>query len=103
MFNIFAVKGKIEMEAKQKLQREVKILLILFIIMLVLSGITAFPLETELAFVVKHYGAFPEGFQKWIFNVYTGVKETNDRFPFMAYGSDWLAFAHIVIAVFLLF
>jgi hypothetical protein len=24
---------------------------------------------------------------------------TNNRFPFLAYGTDWLAFAHLVIAV----
>ena len=27
------------------------------------------------------------------------VKDTNSRYPFLSYGTDWLAFAHIVIAV----
>ena len=28
-----------------------------------------------------------------------GLKETNARYPFISYGTDWLAFAHLVIAV----
>lgn len=31
--------------------------------------------------------------------VYTGVAVTNDKYPFMAYGYDWLAFAHFVLAL----
>lgn len=29
--------------------------------------------------------------------VYQGVHETNEMYPFVAYGTDWLAFAHLVI------
>jgi hypothetical protein len=32
--------------------------------------------------------------------VRNGIRDTNAAYPFMAYGTDWLAFAHIVIAVF---
>jgi len=35
----------------------------------------------------------------WIEQVCRGVTETNARYPFIAYGTDWLAFAHLVIAV----
>jgi hypothetical protein len=31
--------------------------------------------------------------------VYAAVKATNDSYPFISYGTDWLAFAHLVIAV----
>jgi hypothetical protein len=31
--------------------------------------------------------------------VHDGVVETNRSYPFMAYGTDWLAFAHLVIAI----
>jgi hypothetical protein len=31
--------------------------------------------------------------------VHAGVSETYRLYPFIAYGTDWLAFAHIVIAV----
>jgi hypothetical protein len=27
------------------------------------------------------------------------VKDTNTKYPFLSYGTDWLAFAHLVIAV----
>jgi len=31
--------------------------------------------------------------------VYTGLHDTYRQYPFIAYGTDWLAFAHIVIAI----
>jgi hypothetical protein len=39
------------------------------------------------------------GVQGWIARVRDGIYETNKKYPFMAYGTDWLAFAHLVIAV----
>ncbi|MEO6166906.1 MAG: hypothetical protein ABIO46_10655 [Chitinophagales bacterium] len=36
---------------------------------------------------------------EWIHRVATGLIETDSNYPFMAYGTDWLAFAHIIIAV----
>ncbi len=39
------------------------------------------------------------GFVKWILIVREGLRVTNATYPFIAYGTDWLAFAHIVIAV----
>jgi len=78
---------------------QIRVLIILFIVCLVLSGITAFPIETELAIAMKHISIFPEVVQHWLSSVYTAVHETNLRFPFISYGTDWLAFAHIVIGV----
>ncbi len=34
----------------------------------------------------------------WIERVYTALTATNASYPFLAYGTDWLAFAHLVIA-----
>ena len=31
--------------------------------------------------------------------VQQGLEDTGDRYPFIAYGTDWLAFAHLTIAV----
>jgi hypothetical protein len=31
--------------------------------------------------------------------VYIAVKTTNEHYSFLAYGTDWLAFAHLIIAV----
>ncbi len=85
--------------------RRVRRLLWLFVVCLVLSGLTAFPLESEtrwLADLAAGPGApvtdrFPT-LLEWILRVRDGIAETNARYPFLAYGTDWLAFAHLVIA-----
>jgi hypothetical protein len=71
---------------------------IFFMVALFLSGLTAMPAETELAFLVKHISADTSiGF--WLHKVYDGLAETNQRAPFLAYGYDWLAFAHFMLAI----
>jgi hypothetical protein len=35
----------------------------------------------------------------WIALVNEGIQNTARQYPFIAYGTDWLAFAHIVIAI----
>ena len=73
---------------------------------LILSGITAFPLETELHFFLILLQSAPlrpfaelTHLLPWISQVYNALASTNQHFPFLAYGTDWLAFAHVVIAV----
>lgn len=82
-----------------QLRKQIKNLILLFIVGLVLSGVTAFPIETELAYVNAHIASFPEPLQNWISQVYFAVKDMNSKYPYLSYGTDWLAFAHIVIAV----
>lgn len=84
--------------SENKLKTKIRIWIILFVVFLVLSGITAFPIETELSFLAGHSSAFPETIQKWIALIFNAVKETNVKFPYLSYGTDWLAFSHIVIA-----
>jgi hypothetical protein len=76
------------------------------IIGLVFSGITALPLQTELDLLARWLGAenlAPEqaasGFVKWILIVRDALRVTYATYPFMGYGTDWLAFAHFVIAI----
>lgn len=83
---------------KSKLEFRIKALIIFFIVGLVLSGITAFPIETQLEFAMDHAAALPNTMQLWLTQIYFAVKTTNAQFPQMSYGTDWLAFAHIVIA-----
>jgi hypothetical protein len=80
--------------------------LVLFIIGLVLSGITAFPLETELRWFLQLLhspaiapSALKIGLLPWIARVTEALSTSNTNYPFLAYGTDWLAFAHLVIAV----
>lgn len=79
----------------------VKMLVLFFILSLILSGITAFPMECELRIAVSwlNLGHPHSWMGDWIEAVYHGVHETNVRFPFIAYGTDWLAFAHLILAV----
>lgn len=35
----------------------------------------------------------------WLERVHTGLADTGRRYPFLAYGTDWLAYAHLIIAV----
>jgi hypothetical protein len=80
--------------------------LAVFIAGLALSGITAFPLQTELGWLVSllHAGwlkpiAESTGLLPWIERVNHALSVTDAHYPFLAYGTDWLAFAHLVIAV----
>ena len=83
--------------------RRVRALLLVFIAGLVVSGATAIPLETELRFgrqIQSSLGISPDwAASVWISRIQTGLVETNAKYPFMAYGTDWLAFAHFVLAV----
>lgn len=68
---------------------------------LIASGITAFPLRTELTLVSREAEtSMPgSGFAGWLYTVHTALDWNYRHFPFMAYGTDWLAFAHLVIAI----
>ena len=86
------------MQSEASLKRQIKICIWIFIVSLILSGITAFALETELAWID---GLLNKGsaLSFWIHKVYVALHQTNLNYPFLAYGYDWLAFAHLVIAV----
>jgi hypothetical protein len=83
----------------RKFRKEIRAWIIFFIIALLLSGITAFPLETELGWVCSWWPEQDSTFYKWLYGCYQAIKDSNERYPFLAYGYDWLAFAHIVIAI----
>ena len=77
-----------------------------FILGLLVSGLTAFPLRWELHLIASGLGVDnPDpsalgGIKYWIAHVRDGLDRSYRDYPFLAYGTDWLAFAHIVIAVF---
>ena len=85
--------------------RRIRFCLAVFIAGLVLSGVTAFPLQSELRWLVSflHAGSLQPmaeatGLLTWIERIYVALSTTNAHYPFLAYGTDWLAFAHLVIA-----
>jgi hypothetical protein len=90
----------------ESLQRRIRYLTWLMIVGLVISGATAIPLQWELDTMAGVLGAAdsaggldPTGLAPWILKVRDAVRETNAKYLFIAYGTDWLAFGHFVIAV----
>lgn len=73
----------------------------IFIFGLLVSGLTAIPLESEVDFLVRIFGATGDGSEisKWLLRVRDALHATNARHPFLFYGTDWLAFGHVMIAV----
>ena len=82
-----------------RLLRDIRGMIVFFIISIVISGITTFPIETELAWMQAHADSFPLCLRDWINQVYAAVRDTNAQYPYLAYGTDWLAFAHLIIAI----
>jgi hypothetical protein len=78
---------------------KIRLAILFFIVALVLSGVTAFPIETELRALMRHVQQMPGWLAAFITKVDEGMRVTNEHYPMLAYGDDWLAFAHIVIAM----
>ena len=87
--------------------RRYRIVLLLFIAGLIISGVTAFPLLWEMRVLCDWLGAGDavstdglSGLTAWVVRVRLGLEDMYAQYPWIAYGTDWLAFAHIVLAVF---
>ncbi|MFE2586274.1 hypothetical protein [Streptomyces sp. NPDC059378] len=92
------------MSDRAALVRGIRVWLVIFVVCLVLSGATAFPLVHELRWTEDLLRALsvPEhlpALMSWIERVRTGLDTADAEYPFLLYGTDWLAFAHLVIAV----
>lgn len=81
------------------LRFKIKALLIFFIVALILSGLTAFPLEIELRWLSQLCEGGQSLLCQWLRKSYHAVSDVNQTYPFLSYGTDWLAFAHIIIAI----
>jgi hypothetical protein len=80
-----------------KLKKRIRRSLIIFMVLLTLSGITAFPLEWELSLLEQWSHNSAGSIHHWIQRTNAAVADTNVHYPFLSYGTDWLAFAHLVI------
>ncbi|WP_167156525.1 hypothetical protein [Streptomyces sp. MBT27] len=92
------------MSERNALLRRTRVWLAVFVVCLVLSGLTAFPLVHELHWTqsLLHHTPIGDklpGLTGWIDRVRAGVDTADADYPFLLYGTDWLAFAHLVIAV----
>ncbi|MBN9420349.1 MAG: hypothetical protein J0I12_33180 [Candidatus Eremiobacteraeota bacterium] len=74
--------------------RKIRTAIAIVIAGLLVSGLTAFPIERELNWIVAHIPANP-----WLLQVQEGITMMYAHYPWIAYGTDWLAFAHILLAV----
>jgi hypothetical protein len=85
-----------------------RIALGIFIGGLILSGISAFPLQWELSILDRWFGLGAHTVASsncvrlgdFISGVHSGITQTYTQFPFFGYATDWLAFGHFVIAAF---
>jgi hypothetical protein len=85
------------MKGKVLLNR-IRLLLLFFIVSLFISGLTAIPVAPELHWLLKH---LPENSAAAILfhTVLNAYMEVQDKYHFLLYGYDWLAFAHFVLAI----
>lgn len=88
------------------LRRRIKCLTWFFILGLVGSGATAIPLTCEVDRLAQLMGVADKtsgdpvsGLAHWILRVREALHDVDARYPFLAYGTDWLGFGHFVIAV----
>jgi hypothetical protein len=89
----------------QQLLFRVRGLIVFYFCAVLASGVTAFPLRWELSLLCRWFGedtffgnTIP-GLANWLAFVRDGLEYNATHYPFLAYGTDWLAFAHIVIAI----
>jgi len=82
-----------------KIRSQVMKAVLAFVILLALSGITAFPLQWELNSFAPYAHHLPTFAQTWFDKIHAALLHNGEHYPYLAYGTDWLAFAHIVIAV----
>ena len=88
------------------LRHRIRWLTWLFIVGLVISGVTAIPLVTELNWMVSWFGLDGQTsatatteLARWLLRIRESLVAAQAAHPQLFYGTDWLAFGHIVIAV----
>ena len=85
---------------------QIRVAILIVIFGLVISGVTAFPLLHELNLLASLLAgdsrdpAAHDGLVAWVLTVREGLEVTYRNYPFIAYGTDWLAFGHLMIALF---
>jgi hypothetical protein len=84
---------------KSKLTTGIRLCIWIIIAGLAISGITAFPLETELNILVGSSLMSNGTMHNWLTCVYGAIRYVNITYPYLSYGTDWLAFAHLMLAI----
>ncbi len=84
---------------KDKLLISIRRRLLLFMILLGLSGLTALPVELQLNTALSLVSSGSR-LHDWLREILHAYQTVQIQYPFLLYGYDWLAFAHIVLALF---
>jgi hypothetical protein len=85
--------------------RQVRFWLSIFMAGLIVSGLTAIPIQWEIDQIKTIIDTTPwlhdlaPGLIDWLIYVHAGLTATYQSYSFIVVGTDWLAFAHIVIAI----
>lgn len=94
------------MNREQTLRCRIKGWTWFFIFGLVISGVTAIPLVTELELLTRWFGLESQTsatatteLARWLLLTREALHDTAAKHPILFYGTDWLAFGHFVIAV----
>lgn len=88
-------------DSDKKIELKIKGLTWFFIVGLFLSGATAIPLVPEVNWLAGCFGGDGNGsaMAGWFLRVRDALAETQAQYPFLFYGTDWLAFGHFMIAL----
>lgn len=81
-----------------KTLKRIRRLLLFFMTALFVSGLTAIPVEPQLRVLTTSLDAGTQGYG-WIEKVLLAYGDVANRYPFLFYGYDWLAFAHFILAL----
>ncbi|MBS1749027.1 MAG: hypothetical protein JST63_03910 [Bacteroidetes bacterium] len=82
-----------------RIRRKIRVALVITMIGLLLNAVSAIPLHTELNILLSIPDSLSQSLREWLTYVNKGITETDKNYPFMRYGFDWLAFAHVLIAI----
>jgi hypothetical protein len=93
------------MSPRQRLRR-VRAWLVVFTCGLVVAGLTAFPLNFETRLITDWLNGQGAGVARqfpamaaWLRYAHRGFSASYATYPFLAHGTDWLGFGHLMIAV----
>ena len=77
----------------------IRIWIIIFMVALMISGLTAVPLEWGTQLLAEVTEPWGEPWSGWSAYSAEAVAHVGNTYPMLFYGTDWLAFAHVVIAL----
>lgn len=89
----------------QRTRNEIKLWLLFYIVAILFSGITAFYIHSGSQAIAAYIEAHPfvsglaPDTTAWFIQVTAGIDFMDQHHSFIFYGTDWLAYAHIMIAI----